>query len=137
MNFKEYQDGVKRTVAHLQTDFNDQLHMSIGISTEANEVLDAYKKALAYGKPLDVVNVREELGDILWYMANLMRMLDIDFEETLEINLAKLKARYPDKFTTERATNRNLEVERSILEGATNSYIAKDLPPVKVTFSGG
>jgi NTP pyrophosphatase (non-canonical NTP hydrolase) len=90
--------------------------MAIGLSTEANEVLDAYKKAFAYGKKLDVVNVGEELGDILWYMANLMRMLDIDFESVLQINVDKLKARYPDKFDSDKAITRDLGKERAILE---------------------
>jgi hypothetical protein len=44
-------------------------------------------------------------------------MLNIDLEEMLQRNIDKLKARYPEKFTQENALNRNLDVERQILEG--------------------
>lgn len=115
MDFKNYTLEVKRTVAPLPTKFEDQLHMVIGISTEAGELLDAYKKALAYGKPLDIVNVGEEVGDLFWYIANLMRMLGLDFEQVLQINVDKLRARYPEKFSSEHATNRDLTREREIL----------------------
>lgn len=116
MDFYEYQDETERTAPQLGSELEDQLHMVVGISTEAGELLDAYKKHWAYGKELDRVNVKEELGDLLWYMSNLMRMLDIDFERTLETNVAKLKARYKEKFSTDEALNRDLKVERMILE---------------------
>jgi NTP pyrophosphatase (non-canonical NTP hydrolase) len=44
-------------------------HSSLGISTEAGEMDDAVKRALIYGKPFDRVNVLEECGDVLWYVA--------------------------------------------------------------------
>lgn len=116
MDFTEYTKETERTAPNLANSFADQLHMVIGISTEAGEILDAYKKAFAYGKDLDIVNIREELGDLLWYMSNLMRFLDIDFEDTLDINVKKLRARYKNGFSEEEALNRNLEKEREILE---------------------
>lgn len=116
MTFDEYMASTKRTIPHLGSSLEDQIHMAMGISTEANEILDAYKKVFAYGKKLDVVNVREELGDLFWYISNLMRILDIDFEETLQINIDKLKARYPDGFSKDNAVNRDLVKERKILE---------------------
>ena len=116
MNFAEYTKEVERTVAGLKSDFDNQLHMSIGISTEANEILDAYKKSFAYSRDLDVVNVGEEIGDLMWYIANLTRMLNLNFDDILEVNLLKLRQRYPDKFDPEKATNRDLAMERKILE---------------------
>lgn len=116
MDFKEYTENTAKTAPDLGGSFQDQLHMVMGISTEANEILDAYKKAFAYGKPLDVVNVGEELGDLFWYVSNLMRILGIDFEDTLQINIDKLKARYPDgRFDKDKAVNRDLSKEREIL----------------------
>lgn len=121
MNFNEYQEETKRTCPDLSKieysgEFLNQLHMVIGISTEAGELLDAYKKAFAYGKELDLVNVQEEIGDLFWYISNLMRMLDIDFDETLVKNVAKLRARYKEGFSSEEALHRDLDVEREILE---------------------
>jgi NTP pyrophosphatase (non-canonical NTP hydrolase) len=116
MNFQEYQKGAFRTLAVLKNKFTDDLHMVLGIVTEAGELADAYKKYLAYGKELDYVNVQEELGDLMWYIANFCTLNNFDFEKILEINQKKLKARYPEKFTQENAENRNLIRERQILD---------------------
>lgn len=121
MNYKKYQEESKRTCPKLKDELreglSDELHMVIGISTEAGELLDAYKKHFAYGKDLDVVNVGEEIADIMWYVSNLCRMKGIDLEEMMQRNIDKLKARYPEKFTQENALNRDLDNERNILEG--------------------
>ena len=92
------------------------VHAAFGMQTETAEFTDALKKALFYGKPLDVVNLKEELGDLLWYIAIAMDELNTDFETESTRVLAKLKQRYPDKFTSEAAANRDLVSERSILE---------------------
>ena len=92
------------------------LHSAMGLSTEANEFLDMLKKHIYYGKPLDLVNAKEEVSDTFWYCAVAVDVLKTTFEEVMSVNIEKLKARYPEKFTKENAINRNLEVERSILE---------------------
>ena len=116
MNINEYLKESSRTCPDLGSDLNNQLHMAVGASTEANELLDAYKKWFAYGKELDKINVSEEIFDCFWYLVNLCRMLDIDIEKELERNIEKLRARYPEKFTEYHANNRNLKKEREILE---------------------
>lgn len=70
------------------------LHMGCGVSTEANELLDAIKKHTIYQKPLDVENIKEELGDLLFYMSNLMQSIGLSFEEILQHNIDKLSVRY-------------------------------------------
>lgn len=92
------------------------LHAAVGLATEAGEVQDALKKHLFYGKPLDKVNLAEEMGDIFWYMAILADVLGVSFDDIQDKNIAKLKARYGDKFTAAAALNRDLETERKILE---------------------
>lgn len=94
----------------------DLLHASMGLVTEAGEFQDMLKKHLYYNKPLDRVNLKEEIGDILWYCALALRSLDSDFEEVMDTNIKKLQARFPDKFTEEKANNRDLDKERNILE---------------------
>ncbi len=116
MKIKEYITESAKTCPDLGSDLNNQLHMAVGASTEANELLDAYKKWFAYGKEIDKVNVSEEIFDCFWYLVNLCRMLDINIEKGLETNINKLRARYPEKFTEYHANNRNLEKERQILE---------------------
>jgi len=91
-------------------------HAIIGAVTEATELADALDKAIDTNSP-DVVNVLEEFGDINWYEAIAIDTLGGDFEELLARNIAKLKARFPDKFTSENAIVRDLDKERAILEG--------------------
>lgn len=70
------------------------LHMAVGISGEAGELLDAVKKAVIYQKPLDRENVIEELGDLRFYMAGLMNALNISEQEILYATNKKLGKRY-------------------------------------------
>ena len=116
MNIYEYQKECSRTCPDLKGKEFDQMHMAMGASTEANELLDAYKKWFAYGKPIDLVNVKEEIFDTFWYLVNLCRMLEIDLEAGMENNIAKLRKRFPDKFSQYDATHRDLDAERKILE---------------------
>lgn len=116
MDIIEYQEASERTLIDKGHDLN-LLHAAMGIGTEAGELLDAFKRKIFYGKDLDVVNVKEEIGDLMWYVAILLRELDLDFHEILDLNIEKLKARFPDKFSEGKALNRDLERERSILEG--------------------
>ena len=92
------------------------LHAGIGLATEAGEFLDALKKHVFYGKELDRVNLREEMGDIFWYCAIIADQLDVQFSEVMERNITKLKARYGEKFSEDKAVTRDLNTERQILE---------------------
>lgn len=92
------------------------LHAGIGLATEAGEFLDALKKHVFYGKELDRVNLREEMGDIFWYCAIIADQLDVEFSEVMERNITKLKARYGEKFSEDKAVTRDLNTERQILE---------------------
>ena len=92
------------------------VHACFGMQTETAEFTDAVKKSLFYGKPLDTTNLKEELGDALWYIAIAMDELDTDFEEEMLRVIKKLRARYPDKFSDMLAENRDLVSERKVLE---------------------
>lgn len=92
------------------------LHASLGMVTEAAEFQDALKKHFIYGKVLDKTNAIEELGDILWYVALACDSLDVSMERVMDINIAKLRARFPEKFVETEAINRNLDAERAVLE---------------------
>ncbi len=92
------------------------LHGAIGLATESGEMLDAVKKHVFYGAALDKINLAEEVGDLFWYCAIICDALGISFEEIQEKNIAKLKARYGDKFNEDGALNRDLDKEREILE---------------------
>lgn len=116
MNWIKYTQLASNTRADLESPLMNQLHMVSGMVTEASEIMDAYKKHFAYGKELDVVNVEEEIGDLLWYIANFTDMMEFDLSDIMEKNIAKLQARFPNKFEADRAINRDLNNERQILE---------------------
>lgn len=120
MNIETYKTESARTFAYREEPLDpktvDLLHCAIGASTEANELLDAFKKHIFYKKPLDVVNLGEEIADMMWYLTNLSRLLDMDVETLLQNNIDKLRVRFPDKFTSEKALNRSLDAERKELE---------------------
>jgi len=125
MNFKEYTRnvlntenidfvGIKSRLSLAST--MRLLHGSIGVSTEAGELLDAMKKFIFYGRSIDRANVKEELGDILYYASLTMDEMGFTLEDVMETNSEKLKARYPEKFTEDNAINRDLDKERQVLE---------------------
>lgn len=88
-------------------------HGVVGIATEATELIEAIQS----GGPVDAVNIQEEIGDICWYVAILLDTIGGNWEQLLNTNIAKLRARYPEKFTNEDAIERDLVTERQILEG--------------------
>lgn len=95
-------------------------HAILGIATESTEMCEALYSVLI-GKEIDLVNLREENGDLNWYQAifyDTMKELGYKgtWDDDLEKNIAKLKARYPDKFCSDKAINRDLDKERKILE---------------------
>ena len=116
MDIKQYTSLTERSRSVLESKTLDNIHMALGIVTEAGELADVFKKNLAYDKPIDWVNVQEEIGDLLWYIAGLCNINGFDLENILQNNIDKLTARYPEKFTQENAISRNLEKERKILE---------------------
>lgn len=112
-----YVDAAMRTDSDMYPYANDRLiHAGMGLVTEAAEFIDALKKNVFYGKPLDKVNLSEELGDVLWYVALACDELGVSMEHVMETNLAKLMKRYPEKFSSDKAINRDVDNERGALE---------------------
>ena len=79
------------------------LHMAVGVSGEAGELLDAIKKAVIYRKPIDLENVIEELGDLEFFMEGLRQAYGISRKATLAANINKLSKRYQGLLYTDKA----------------------------------
>lgn len=94
------------------------VHAVFGLSTETGEMIDNVKRHVFYGAALDVANLKEEAGDLCWYLAILFDELGTNFDEVMATNIAKLRARYPAKFDAGQAVNRNLDAERGALENS-------------------
>ena len=74
------------------------LTAAVGMSAESGEFTEVVKKMIFQGKPVNEENLfhlKRELGDIMWYVAQACMALDTDFNEIIEMNVDKLKSRYP------------------------------------------
>ena len=74
------------------------LTAALGICAEGGEFTEVVKKMVFQGKPVNDENIfhmKRELGDIMWYVAQACMALDTNFNEIIEMNVEKLKARYP------------------------------------------
>ena len=74
------------------------LTAALGICAEGGEFTEVVKKIVFQGKPVNEENIfhmKRELGDICWYLAQACMALDTTFDEVIEMNVEKLKARYP------------------------------------------
>ena len=78
---------------------SERLHTAaVGMSAEAGELTEVVKKIVFQGKPVNEENLfhlKRELGDIMWYVAQACMGLDTTIDEIIEMNVDKLKSRYP------------------------------------------
>ena len=99
------------------------LHSILGKVSEAGEIADTLKKHIFYGQDLDTENLKEEYGDGQWYDAIGVNALGYSSFDTIQIaNIAKLRTRYPEKFSSEQAAeeNRNRDAEKETLTSFTD-----------------
>ena len=86
------------------------LTAALGLTAESGEFTEVVKKIILQGKPYNEDNVfhmKRELGDICWYLAQACMALDTTFDEIIEMNVDKLKARYPGgEFDVHKSENR-------------------------------
>ena len=86
------------------------LTAALGLTAESGEFTEVVKKIILQGKPYNEDNVfhmKRELGDICWYLAQACMALDTTFDEIIEMNVDKLKARYPGgEFDVHQSENR-------------------------------
>lgn len=101
----EYQDQAGRTlIAGPDAEYTGAEIMlvwnALGLAGEAGEVADTVKKAVFHRHELNRDELIKELGDVLWYVAALCSKLDVSLSEVMERNIAKLKKRYPEGYTS-------------------------------------
>ena len=86
------------------------LTAAVGMSAEAGEFTEIVKKIIFQGKPVNEENLfhmKRELGDIMWYVAQACMGLNVSLDEVIEMNVDKLKARYPGgEFDVHHSENR-------------------------------
>lgn len=143
MNLESYITDVLRTESEaplqVRTALHDPravrlLHAAMGACTESGELMDALKKHFFYGAPLDIPNIIEEIGDLMWYVGVAMdAAADMEKSRTgdaltpsdiLSRNIIKLRRRYPDRFNAAGALSRDFAAERAAVDGSEVPGIA-------------
>ena len=83
------------------------LNGCLGLAGESGEFLDMMKKWFFHNKPLDEEHAKKEIGDVMWYVAMICHSFGWDLDEILQMNVDKLRNRYPEGFSTELSNNRS------------------------------
>jgi NTP pyrophosphatase (non-canonical NTP hydrolase) len=96
MTFQEYQEESRKTAVYPNKD-NNFIYPTLGLAGEAGEVAEKIKKVIRDGNGIVTEEkkgeITKELGDVLWYVANLAKELGISLEEVAQKNLEKLQSR--------------------------------------------
>ena len=106
MTINEYQKEALKLESGLAKEYPRILNGLMGLNGEAGEAIDILKKYFYQGHQLDKDHLAKELGDVAWYLAISADAIGYDLETVLQMNVDKLKARYPDGFDSEKSMQR-------------------------------
>ncbi len=98
IGFRDYQKLAMRTMKGFDTEKEAIANVGLGLAGECGEVADVIKKHLCGVKELDKQHLQEELGDVLWYIAEACEVFKIDMQEVAQGNIEKLMKRFPNGF---------------------------------------
>jgi len=97
MTFDEYQQQALQTALTNPDPVLDKNHWVLGIAGEAGEVVEKWKKIIAYRDGVitddDITELKKELGDVVWYVAVLAHSLGLSFDDVMQQNVEKLQSR--------------------------------------------
>lgn len=107
----EYQQLAARTlIPKPDAEYNNYELMlvwnAIGLTGEAGEVANLIKKGVFHRHGVDLDELQKELGDVLWYIAALCTKAGFSLSDTMNLNIEKLRQRYPEGYSSERSINR-------------------------------
>ena len=106
MTINEYQKNALRTANKTLPTFEQLVNGIMGLNGEAGECIDILKKHLFQGHKLDHEHIAKELGDVAWYLALSAKAIGYDLETIMQMNVDKLRARYPEGFDQEHSLHR-------------------------------
>ena len=98
LELKDYLALALITKAPSSSLYEDFTHSICGLTTEVAEVIDQYKRHWFYKKPLDIVNLKEELGDIMWYVAVGLHALEREFPDVQPVDADETYEAMTDKY---------------------------------------
>lgn len=103
---EEYAKFVESRRKRLADGAEDVMHMTLGIAGEAGEVVDVVKREFVYDEELNIAHLREEIGDLLFYIQGMHNIFGWAIAETMQRNMDKLRKRYPNGYSDEHAALR-------------------------------
>ena len=106
MRLNDYQEHALRTHNEDQGTVQSLANYALGLNGEAGEVADHIKKGIFHGHEMDRHELVKELGDCMWYIANLAHLAGFTLEMVAEMNVTKLMKRYPNGFNQEDSLKR-------------------------------
>lgn len=104
--FNRLMDIMVNDGTQLHANISEAIHATLGLTGEAGEVADLIKKVIFHEKELDKEHLKKEIGDVMWYIHLLCHAFRFDLDEIMQMNIAKLDARYPNGFNTYDANHR-------------------------------
>ena len=106
MKINEYQELAMRTSNKKLSTIEHIMNGALGLAGESGEVADLVKKWTMQGHIIDAKHLMKELGDVCWYIAETATAIGVTMEEIMQMNIDKLKARYPEGFAADKSLNR-------------------------------
>ena len=106
INEEDYRIETQRTAGKFATLEEELTMLCMGLAGEAGEVVDTIKKVVFHKHPLDIAELTKELGDTHWYFTRLMDTLGIRPEIVRQLNVEKLRLRFPNGFSSEDSIKR-------------------------------
>ena len=105
MTGNEYQKLAERTISNTMNKIQKERHALHGMVGEIGELHSLYQKAYQ-GHDFDFEHAKKELGDLLWFIAEYCTVCDWKLDDVMQLNIDKLKARYPEGFDSEKSLHR-------------------------------
>ncbi len=105
MTGNEYQKKANRTINYELSRIERELHALHGLSGEVGEIHSLYQKVYQ-GHEMDEEHLAKEIGDLLWFIAELCTCKGLLFNDIMQLNIDKLKARFPDGFEADKSLHR-------------------------------
>lgn len=104
--FYSYETAAMRSINTRNSAKDNLINAALGLTGEAGEVADLVKKYIYHGHDLDIDKLVKELGDVLWYIAQACRSINVPMDTVAIKNIEKLLDRYPVAFSADQSRNR-------------------------------
>lgn len=127
MTGNEYQKLASRTINDKLTEKEQELHALHGMVGEIGEILSLFQK-IYQGHSIDDEHLKKECGDLLWFIAEFCTSNGWNLEDIMQMNIDKLKARFPEGFEVDKSLNRS-RWRYLIVVGVLSHIKRHDKPP--------